>query len=498
MKKRIGLICIALMAAVCMMAQSNPPADATKETWYINALFTSGGESEDVSEPMDIAYSGEDVYFNFPNPITGNTWMKGTRNGNYVTFDRGQLVGSYGGTKIYYMGVGESGLCDIEFTYNEEAEAYVLGDMWLALTNSLTQANALGYFSPVMITKNAPSSTDDETAYTMTGKNVNPNNEEQYENLNEDVTVTIEGSEVSIQGLSAFDSKVWLKGTLADGIVTCKTRQSAGSYSNTPLFFIGYDGAECDITFSYDEATGVLVAGQYILCVTEAGVTYQMLTDIVLSPKGGSGSTLPEVVTPPAGLQTTPYVFTGAKMLTDEEGNYTGTEEVKYNVRIGFYNNSEVYVQGLCQYLPEAWVVGSIGEEFLGDKPITFAAGQFYGQYGIYPLYMVARYNNGLTNMVYNYDPQTREFTNDGGYFLVLNVMPDQPAPVEMFVHSTMKPGTYNGIETIDNGHSSMDNGHSSMLNGTYDLQGRRVNGQWPMDNGPKGIYIYQGKKIIK
>ena len=185
-------------------------------------------------------------------------------------------------------------------------------------------------------------------------------------------------------------------------------------------------------------------------------------------------------------------------MLTDDEGNYTGTEEIKYNVRIGILNN-EVYIQGLCRYLPEAWVKGSFDEEFLGVKPATFAAGQFYGQYGIYPLYMVARYNNGLTDMVYNYDPQTREFTNDGGYYLVLNVMPDSPAPVEMFVNSTMKPGTYNGIENLerfDNFNGQSVNGQSSI---TYDLQGRRVNGQSSMFNGqlPRGVFIRAGKKII-
>lgn len=484
MNKRIVFFCTIFLTTVCMMAQSNPPANATKETWYIICQFTSGGESEDVSEPMEIAFDGEDVYFNFPNPVTGNTWMMGTRDGATVEFERGQLVGTYGGSKIYYMGLNEDGLCDIAFTYNETAEAFILGDMWLALTNSLTQTTALGYFSPVIITKTSPSETGDGTAYTMTGKNVNPNNEEQYEDLSEDVTVRFEGSEVSIQGLSAFDSSVTLKGTLANGVVTCTTRQSAGSYNNTPLYFIGYDGSECDITFSYDESTGVLIAGQYILCVTESGITYQLLKDILLAPKGsGTGST-PEVVTPPAGLQTSPYIFTGTQMLTNDEGNYTGYEEVKYNVRVGFYNNTAVYIQGLCRYLPEAWVMGTIGEEFLGDKPITFAAGQYYGQYGLYPLYMVARYNNGLTDMVYNYDPQTREFTNDGGYYLVLNVMPDQPAPVEMFVYSTMKPGTYNGIEDI-----TAQNGSDEAC---YSLQGIRVH------KPAKGIYIYQGKKIIR
>ena len=49
-------------------------------------------------------------------------------------------------------------------------------------------------------------------------------------------------------------------------------------------------------------------------------------------------------------------------------------------------------------------------------------------------------------------------------------------------------------VEQIQNGISSpsLDNGHSLLLNGTYDLQGRRVNGQ------TCGIYIKNGKKFVK
>jgi hypothetical protein len=466
-------------------AQSTPPTTATVEEWMVSAIFTSGGESENVNEAMQVAFDGNDIYFNFPNPIQGNTWMKGTRNGTTVTFAKGQKVGSYGGRTVYYVGLGENNtLCDMVFTYDEANSQFVLGDMYLVLNGSLTENSALGYFSPVVIMKENASS-DTTQDYVLTGKNVNPYDESQYEELSEDVKVVVDGSNISIQGLSAFDPSLWLQGTIDGSAATFAKRQSAGTYNTTQLYMIGYDGKECDITFSYDATTRVLVAQQYILCVTSDGNTYQMLTDIVLSPKSGAQPVQPEVVTPPAGLQTTPYVFTGNKMLYNDQGEYTGYEEVKRNARVGFHSSSEVYIQGLCEQLPEAWVKGTVSDGAFGDKDVTVAAGQYYGQYGLYPLYIVARYGNELTDMKLVYDPQTREFKNEGGVYMVLNVMPNQPAPIEIYATVSLTPGTLSGIKDVEKVKADSATSY-------YNLSGQRVK------NPSKGIFIVNGKKVLK
>ena len=68
--------------------------------------------------------------------------------------------------------------------------------------------------------------------------------------------------------------------------------------------------------------------------------------------------------------------------------------------------------------------------------------------------------------------------------------------------------GVGDATRLIDNGKLIMDNGaeansslftlHSS-LSGWYDLQGRKVNGQWSMVNGQlkKGVYIHNGRKVV-
>ena len=482
MKKILLTMTLLLTVLLSLSAQQTPPATATQESWYFSGQFTSGNESEDVNEPMTVAFDGNDIYFNFPNPITGNTWMKGTRDGQTVTFAKGQRVGTYGGQTIYYMGLEESGLCDIVFSYDETSGLFLLGNMWVALTNSLTQATSLGYFSLVTVTKGGQAA-DGTLDYVLTGRNVNPNNESQYEELNEKVKVKIDGSTIAIQGLSGYDPQRWLTGTVSNGVATFATRQDAGSYNTTKLYFIGYDGSEKDIVFSYDESSGLMTCEQYILVISAEGVTYQLLTNVMLYPDSGdTPEPQPEVVVPPAGIQVTSYVFTGILLEQDDEGGFS-TREVKRNAKVGFYQNQEVYIRGLCQFLPDAWAKATISEGFGGDKDLTFAKGQYYGAYGLYPLYLMANDNGNVSDMKFYYDSQTREIDNVGGLYLVTSVSPTNPMPVEQYVKINLKPGTITGIEGVTAGEQEPG--------AWYSLQGVRT------DQPKKGICIHHGKKIV-
>ena len=59
----------------------------------------------------------------------------------------------------------------------------------------------------------------------------------------------------------------------------------------------------------------------------------------------------PEVVVAPEGLVTEEYSITAR--------NYEDKADVSGNVLIGF-DGSDVYIQGLCTRLPEAWVKGTL------------------------------------------------------------------------------------------------------------------------------------------
>ena len=142
------------------------PNSAVKETWWISYSFTyqTGGQeiTDSDVEQMEIEFDGNDLSFNFPNPINGNTWMHGSK---YIgegpeayIFPSGQYIGKYGSDDIYYCGSNGSGLADMVFYWDEEKSAYYNFEHVL-LNISATTPNVLAYFSEVAITKEKPEST---------------------------------------------------------------------------------------------------------------------------------------------------------------------------------------------------------------------------------------------------------------------------------------------------------------------------------------------------
>ena len=87
-----------------------------------------------------------------------------------------------------------------------------------------------------------------------------------------------------------------------------------------------------------------------------------------------------ETVTPPEDLQTAEYA------LQAQSYNYGYTTAVTKSLMIGI-DGTTVYLQGLCEYLPQAWIKGT-----LDGNTMTLAAGQYFGEApgeddNTYPLY---------------------------------------------------------------------------------------------------------------
>ena len=394
-------------------AQTTPPSSVTTENWYINYTMNSAsyGTVSD-TETMEVAFDGNDVFFNFPNPINGSAWIKGTIAGTTATFTTGQSMGTatYGGEAVYMCGInGEGALCDVVFNYDSEKKMFTLSsENYLLINSSATKADPWAYFSAATISKEEikGGSDIDENGrvvvptdatvknYTLTCRNVNPNNEEQYTEENETVQVAFLGSSIYIQGLCGYDPSAWIKGTVSGSTATFAKRQFVTTYNSVKLYMIGYAGSEDDIVFNYNTETGSLQTDQYIFCISEDNNTYQMLTNVALTVQNGDTPTpepqKPDVVTPPDGLQTSEYLFSATRIMKDYDGSWL-QEPIKYNVRVGI-NGIKVYVQGLCQQLPYAWIEGT---RDASDGELSFASGQYYGQmktpYGMgYDFYFAA------------------------------------------------------------------------------------------------------------
>jgi hypothetical protein len=456
--RKVTLLLAAILMAVVAKAVT-PPTGAAVETWYANFTMHTPQGDEKISEPMEVAISGQDIYFNLLNPITGATWVKGTNNGGMVTFASGQFIGSYNGS-VYMMGQNEQGVCDVTFTYHSDYGVFVQDEMYLVLSASKTTIDAWAYYTGMMVTRDPYTDDPRNRAedWTLTGRNVNPNNEEQYESLDERVKVAIEGDSIFIQGLSAYDPSAWLAGTISDSIATFKKNQPAGVYGGKQLYFIGYAGeSDIDIEFDYLSSLEMLVAKSYILCATADHNTYQILTDVVLKKKGDDPQPDEPLVELPAGATPIDYTFKATSILYNPDGSLAGMQPVEMPVKVAFAGSKEVYVQGLCDFMPEAWVKGTVDTD-----EVTFARGQFMGR-SVYPVYFMGRIFNEMSDVVFTLS--NNRVLRSGSYYVVINASKSEFMPYSVYAGVTMERNT-SGID------APAADGTAEIYT---DLQGRRT-----------------------
>ena len=113
----------------------------------------------------------------------------------------------------------------------------------------------------------------------------------------------------------------------------------------------------------------------------------------------------PEPITPPEGLVTETWYGRGAIMYNGSQSRYVST------VTLGF-DGSDVYVKGIFQDFPEAWIKGTIE-----DGVATFRSPQYIGKYvGTYDFWAAGMettpdYDFVLVDFRMNYDADTKTFT---------------------------------------------------------------------------------------
>lgn len=156
---------------------------AIKETWWVSYTFhyTNDGTEETLSdvEQMEIEFDGDNIAFNFPNPITGNAWMQGSKyqgeGPEAYIFPNGQYIGTYGGEQIYFCGSNGESLTDMVFYYSDEDKAFYNFEQIL-INGSTTSASVWAFFTDVAITKVKPDTTGVSDANKNHNENLNDNN----------------------------------------------------------------------------------------------------------------------------------------------------------------------------------------------------------------------------------------------------------------------------------------------------------------------------------
>ncbi|MBQ9645910.1 MAG: hypothetical protein IJV24_06105 [Prevotella sp.] len=158
----------------------------------------------------------------------------------------------------------------------------------------------------------------------------------------------------------------------------------AGWYTSDIIGAIGDDGV---ITLGDVWITRILVGGQY-----DGYELYPYwLPGSTLTPNDG-----PQLVQVPEGLTTDEYAMSYA--------DYYGNDAFG-SVQVGF-DGTDVYVQGFCSYLKDAWVKGTLD----GDI-VTIPGNQYFGNYSGYDFFLMD------SDALFTYDAEAGTLTADGLVF---------------------------------------------------------------------------------
>ena len=222
--------------------------------------------------------------------------------------------------------------------------------------------------------------------------------------MNPNIQVAIDGSDIYIQGLAYWFEEGWIKGTISGTTATFASGQFVGEDEYGAEYICGSDDTETltDVVFNYDAEEGVLKAvTRYILENSSATVIspYCYWVMPVFSKNGPTG---PQPVVAPEGLETDEWAISAMNNFGEPVSGY---------VNIGFDGN-DVYLQGLCHYLPETWIKGT-----LEGSTITFPGDQYFGPYDAdsythYEFYLRSE------EVVFTYDAEAGKMTAQGEIYV--------------------------------------------------------------------------------
>ncbi len=285
--KRITLLLAAVLTAVVSMAQDTQvtvPGSATQETWYASFVMhyidnNDQEAAEEISEPMTVAFDGTDVYFHLPNPITGNSWVKGTLTDGKAVFPRGQFIGTLQGSPAYLDALGENGLSDLTLTYNSEAGTFAT-DLFVLINSSLTQQQPWCYYTSFYVTKTQQGGTEttEEVVtppaglttedYTFSATSIVYNQDgsvDRLEPVSWIVKLGRDGNDIYVQGLFQGLPEAWVKGSLNDGLVTFAAGQYMGNVRSFGAYLCGqFMGELSSLQMEYNSGT-LASEGYYIV-----------------------------------------------------------------------------------------------------------------------------------------------------------------------------------------------------------------------------------------
>jgi hypothetical protein len=321
-------------------------------------------------------------------------WVKGTKSGNTITVPAKQPLfysSNYDATiSARWSTVSGNSILPVDetaenftFTVDETAQTISLNgtseslmisaiwdddDSWTGYSVWETvYTYDHDYVAPTIVTVTPPAGLETTTWYTKG---------QTYSNggFRGTVNLGFDGNDVYVQGIFSDFPEAWMKGTIDGTTVTFKDLQLQGTYQDYTIYAVGTDGSDLtDFVMTYDAEKGILTSENELLAnASEDEIYYwEFITELQIS----KDAPVDTRVTPPAGLVTEDWTI--ARYFYDGGDEYP-EEKV---LQIGFDGN-DVYVQGFSYFSDymedENWIKGTLSED---GKSITFASGQYYGNY---------------------------------------------------------------------------------------------------------------------
>lgn len=377
------------------------PEGLQTESWIFSG--TDYFDKTSVARSVKVGFDGDDVYVQGLSSEVPAAWIKGTLDGDQLTFKSGQFLG--GADSLFFIGYNmNSGISDYVMTYDEEAGKFTNDDV-----NSLLGVNA--YKDKVQASLYEFYNT------TKIAKIVNR-------------AATPATPSIKTIGFTPYgdvaEFNIPLIDTNNEGLV-----DSLVSYK---LYYDEGDGQAKELTFTTDlyeylaEDMTVIPYG-FLDDVDEEGnassydfgaafvylnMDYSTWKRVgIQSIYVGGGETnaseigwytiiRPTVTELPEGAVATAYSFVG----TDSDGEFTRSVKV---AKVG----DDVYVQGIGTISETSWVKGT---KNASTGVYTFAKGQTLGQFrgssSAYNIYLMGYNSNfGAMDVMMSYDEENDIFT---------------------------------------------------------------------------------------
>ena len=396
----------------------SPPDGITPVTYYFTYYCYDGFTTNHFYSTVNVVKNGNDIYIQgLEHNFLPEAWAKGTLNGTKLTIPAGQFMGIYDDEPIFLTGDNY----DITFTYDAEKETFTLNNDLYVYTDPNVFHSIYKYriIKGAVISINMPEIINYDLVKVPEGAVIEDDwtiegsfrtNSAVY-SVCKSTQVAFDGNDIYIKGLPYYFPDAWLKGTINGNTATFASGQFVGENDYGQHFMVGsFNGSDIvDIDFSYDSQFKVFTLLTYLMenSTPNTKMSYYGYYSDLIVYKGEPKNT--ELVEVPEGLKTETYVWTGKIVDYFNEENQPEYTDFMYFINIGFDGN-DVYVQGLCEDLPDAWVKGT-----LKGNTVTFATGQYLGTDWFFDLYLIGYdyRNKAICDIVCTFDTTNKTFTTD-------------------------------------------------------------------------------------